>query len=896
MNKYIIKSIAAIVPALALMSCAENAWNDEYLDGFQGGQQYNKVSKADYTLTSNDYATISNILSQIAETDEEKAAATAIKNNLYFDMSSPYPASVAIPYYLSSTSSQFFNFNDGSTVNVTYQQVMGTPEELKQISASDTYTLTANDYKKVWGSETDYVSSFSPSKAPESYIPNILKEQYPDAVEGDYAIVTYNIANENPAFGEMGGGSSVEITSNIKNIKSGDMLNAVAVVTAQCSRGLILSDNGGSILYYNTSVDLSEYPIGTIVKVSGEVGAYNTGLQLTNTATLTKVGSEEYVYPTPVNYTGAMIDSACTRTDNSLAVYMTLDGEISISGTYYNIAVDGATAQGSIYWIADDMKNDVVDGESYRFYGYFIAVSGSATKFFNFVMTEAIPLSEVGDDTPGTTPGSTEITDNIKNITKGQTLTATAVVTAQCSRGLILTDKGGSILYYNTGINLNTYPIGTIVNVSGKVTSYNQAFELDDSATINVAGSESYTYPTPTAYTASMVEDACIRTADMLATYVSIQGTVSVSGSYYNIDIEGCSNQGSVYYATDAMKAKLVDGQYSTIYGYFMAVSGSARYFNIVVTDVVPATKGYFGVSYNQPSSRSVAFAPANKVENAAYYFDGSAWVPAESVAVLDPSDYEEMGDSNNAVSSPNVKIPLYLKANYPYAVEGDQKYVAYNITSSGCSCGLFVYNGSSWALNDNGRYEGTGIFEKKNKVWSFTRELGKAVFTLFNEDEIELDRAYMIAYGTAAATPVQLSYSYGYLLKTEVNPSDGQIVMNDDSNKFTFKTTCTIGGVEYEAPEGTFMICDSNNRYLYLKGTYSSFNLNADEPELEDGVIAEGYIFTATNNGDGSWSITNDRGEGNVRNIYFSSSYNNFAAYTSQGANDYFPSLYILD
>ena len=63
------------------------------------------------------------------------------------------------------------------------------------------------------------------------------------------------------------------ITNNINNLAVGDMLSATAVVTAQNTRGLILTDNAGSILYYDTNVDLSSYPIGTVVKVEGEVSA-----------------------------------------------------------------------------------------------------------------------------------------------------------------------------------------------------------------------------------------------------------------------------------------------------------------------------------------------------------------------------------------------------------------------------------------------------------------------------------------------------------------------------------------------------------------------------------------------------------------------------------------------
>ena len=870
MNKNIIKTILTILPAIGLMACSENYWNDKYLDGFEEGPSYSSPSTGSATLTADDYSVISSLLLAQSKNATDSAAARAIKTNNYFDATSPWPAKEAIPYYLASTSSQFFNFASGSTADISYVEISSTPEEIALISATAPYTLNADDYKTVWGSESDFINAFSPSHPASDYVPSILKSHYADAVEGNYAIVSYNVASENPVFGTAEGG--YEISDNIKNLELGQRLNATAVVTAQSSRGLILTDNAGSILYYNQNIDLSLYPIGTVVKISGEIAQYNNGFQFSAAANIEVVGEEMVTYPEPVNFTASKIDAACAGNQYMTAQYISMQGELSISGNYYNIIVDGASAQGSVYYATPEILSMLENGKSYIFEGYF---SSYTSKYLYLIVTNAIPLIDV------------ELTDAIKGINVGDKLNSTAVVTAQCSRGLILTDNGGSILYYDTAVDLSQYPLGTAVKVSGDVSMYNKGLQLSNSATIEILGRTSYNYPSPKIYTAAMMDEAVAGTENITAQYVQLTGSLTISGSYYNIIVAGTETQGSVYYPVESLAAELESGKEYTFTGYF--TSFKSPYFYVVVTEAVPVASS---ASY-LPPTRATIFSPVSSVENEVYYYNGSSWSKATDVAVLNPSDYEAMGDSNNNVTSPAVKIPLYLKANYPYAVNGDMMFVAYNLTNNGCTCNLFVYNGSEWSLNNNGKENLTGQFKRNGENWVFSKYIGKSIFTLFTDNEIILNRKYMIAYGTAAATPVPTSNSYGYLQKTDVSPEEGMITMNSDDNAFEFATSCTYNGNEYYAPEGQFLLHDANGRYLYLQGTYTSFNVRADNPYISDGEIEEGYLWTATNNGDGSWTIENVL---NGKKIFFSSGYSNFAAYDSKGDNDSYPSLYILD
>ena len=289
--------------------------------------------------------------------------------------------------------------------------------------------------------------------------------------------------------------------------------------------------------------------------------------------------------------------------------------------------------------------------------------------------------------------------------------------------------------------------------------------------------------------------------------------------------------------------------------------------------------------------SRALAAEVPTESKNAVYYFNGSKWSVADGVAILNPADYTAMGVSNNKLVDPEIFIPIYLKNKFPYAQSGDEKYVVYNRNKAD----LFVFDGSAWVLNNNGLETVTGRFAKKSNAWSFMKYIGKAIFNIFEADQIVLDRSYLFVSGDICGTVIDKNSSYGYLLSTDVTISNGQIVMASDANAFMFASSATIDGTVVKAPEGKFLIKDSYDRYLYLSGTYSSANLNKT-PAVEGGQIAAAYLWSATRNPDGTWSISCDRGEGNVRTFFYSTKYSNFAVYATASEVDTLPTLYMLD
>lgn len=303
----------------------------------------------------------------------------------------------------------------------------------------------------------------------------------------------------------------------------------------------------------------------------------------------------------------------------------------------------------------------------------------------------------------------------------GSEVEVNGIITGECTRGFILTDKSGSILVYGSGYAAGTYSVGQLVTLKGTVSSYKNCMQISyDSAVITPMGSDSkYEYPSPVELTADYLIAANANQNPVTAVYGVMTGTINVSGNYVNVALDGTTAaRGSVYYASDELKAKLQDGVKYTLYGYFTqtSTSGETVNANFVVVDVKSATKG----------PQRVVSIPAESVY-AVYTFNGSRWEAVTGdICVLQPSDYAAMGvGSYNNLSGdqPAQFLPILLRQKYPYATADKQVYVVYRwyeskITS--VACAQYTYNGSDWedTITTQGVETVTSQFVRRDGVW----------------------------------------------------------------------------------------------------------------------------------------------------------------------------------
>lgn len=424
MNTIIKHSFLALGAVALLAGCDENDWNDK-LDGFEEPQPGASVETLTYTLTGVDYFKMSGL-----DDDHQKPyidLGTAEERTMIYAhqaFADEAEARLFIPVFLRDSTNNFFALANGSAVKVTYNVSANRPQSVLLINKGvELLTLSEDDYQTIWDSEDNYIDAFAPSHPFSSRAVNgILKAEFPDAEAGQYAVVTYNEASENPIFGTIGGGDEPDVpqpsfqpTSVIGSAAEGDVVEIKGYVTAIDNRGFILSDNSGSILCYQASgFDVASVAVGNQISLSGEVGSFNKGLQIAITSdSYTVEGTGAYTYPAPVVYTGAMMDEAVARTGNELAQYVQFTGKASVSGNYYNFAVDGAsTAQGSGYQVPQFIRDQITAGETYIVRGYFASVSSG--KFFNVVIT-SVENAANASKAPAHRAPVNDVTTTVKN-------------------------------------------------------------------------------------------------------------------------------------------------------------------------------------------------------------------------------------------------------------------------------------------------------------------------------------------------------------------------------------------------------------------------------------------------------------------------------------------------
>ncbi|MDE6558996.1 MAG: hypothetical protein K2K29_03830, partial [Muribaculaceae bacterium] len=313
-----------------------------------------------------------------------------------------------------------------------------------------------------------------------------------------------------------------------------------------------------------------------------------------------------------------------------------------------------------------------------------------------------------------------EITSVISQLQEGDNASINGIITAINARGFVVSDNSGSLLCYQaSGFDQNAVSLYSQVTVKGAVSSYNKGLQIGiTSENYEIVGEGEYTYPAPKEVSGADMDAAILATEPFAAQYVTLTGTVSISGNYYNINVPGAETAiGSGYMVPDYIKAQLEDGKEYRFCGYFMAISGG-KYYNIVITSVAaPGSK---------VASRVIRRAPAatvsTEVKNAIYRFDGSVWTTVSDLMVLNPSDYSKMGLSylNFSGAQPEQYLPTYLKVTFPYAAEEAVKTVAYLYhTSDGDSYQAREYTltGGDWKVNAG---QTTCQFVKTSNEWVY--------------------------------------------------------------------------------------------------------------------------------------------------------------------------------
>ena len=391
-------------------------------------------------------------------------------------------------------------------------------------------------------------------------------------------------------------------------------------------------------------------------------------------------------------------------------------------------------------------------------------------------------------------------------------------ISAVSTQGPILTDATGSIILYKAA-DLGL-AVGDEVTVNGTIRAYNCGFQFDYSkgdTTVEKTGTTTVTYPEALDITGAYADELLTtRVANEYAYYAKMTGTASISGNYYNFNIPGAETAvGSVYGATDEVKSWLADGMECTLYGYFFSISktaGAPKYINIIVTSVEPIAA---------PEASTFALTVKSEKRYAYFKFNGTGYEAADIVAVQ-PTDYRNMGQNYDNFTNPaqDNYLPKFLEESYPYAQEGDAKYVGYIRRANSVN---------AWCVEE---YVFSGVWTKTVYFAEKQDQFRK------NEGEWKVDRTLELDYTNTSSADTKAFYQYCVNWVYDFKDVPMGAPARDNAGVILSTDVVTIDGAK---PAGNYWVSNYGNNEFYTGASAYYGNVDWRPSAVKSGFAAAG-------------------------------------------------------
>ena len=372
---------------------------------------------------------------------------------------------------------------------------------------------------------------------------------------------------------EGGGGTVVAPLATINDVISGEVGATYKVrgtVVAISAINFIIKDKTGYILSYFEKGFTKEVHIGDELEVEGVTATYGGAVQFV-APNYELVGTGSFSQPDPRVLDAQEFDAL--KKDSIRIEYVTISGQFTKSGEYYNILITGATNTGSIAKTNDDLSNFV--GKNVNVTGYFAYVSGS--KYLYLVYT-SIELS--GEEPPVVIVENKTISE-IKALDLNSDCKTEATVVATCNTSFLLQDSTDMILAYVGTTYAKDLHVGDTVEVSGKLSEYGGLKQIIEPV-YTVKSASTVTKPNPRVLDKDAFAE--LETQKTIE-FVEFEAVLRKSGSYTNLEVADVSLKGSIL-ACDTDFTEFVDRTVK-VQGYFVYVSGSStKYANILLDNI----------------------------------------------------------------------------------------------------------------------------------------------------------------------------------------------------------------------------------------------------------------------------------------------------------------------
>ena len=339
-------------------------------------------------------------------------------------------------------------------------------------------------------------------------------------------------------------------------------------VTGIHKKGFVVTDAAGDAIYAYTNTTEAELgaALGDNVVVTGKISSYANFYQIAEPQVEVVSSGNKVSYGAPVSLESAASFEAYKEGTFS-SIYIEATGVTT--GQYGDITIGDWVV--SPYQTSETINIAEFKDKNVKVRGYILQYKSP-----NILR---VMLTSVKEDT-GVVPTIADVlaagaADEAE--TKG-------VVVATYGRGALINDGTASILLYNS--DPLSVAVGDEVKVAGKTTEYAGMlqFAKDGLVVTKLSSGNTVNRPAPTVLDAAGMESMLSATS---VQYIEYTGTLSVSGNYYNVAIEGTTTaQGSLQYIDDAVfGASALNGKKVKVTGYFIGVS-SGKFVNTMTVSI----------------------------------------------------------------------------------------------------------------------------------------------------------------------------------------------------------------------------------------------------------------------------------------------------------------------
>lgn len=692
MKKHLIYLCMASV--LGLTSCED--FNDKHFDGLDDMSEPGNVLNKDYTLTAEDYTAISGykeadimaLLTGDEATKKEKAkkivtALKAAKSNQYLTPEAE-PRTV-LPLFMSK------NWKTASleaTIRASYNYVPNAPAYLAELAVAGTYELTVEDYKTVWGEEN--IEYLTPAKSPEKNLPKLLASALENSQKGDLILASYQYSTSEPSGDEPEGPvedffADFEQVTPDADVALNGWVNFTEKGTKRTWQGKEFG--GNRYIQFSANGSKEDENVAWLISPGIDLSVYTAPVFTFNM----KVGYYN------ANCLQILVSEDFTN-DPTTATWKDIT-----SNFYLPQGPTGGYAAGwSIAGLAE-MKG--YEDKVYIAFKY--TGSGNNRK----TTTYQIDNMFVGDQAP--------VTKTVVMNEKFDGVTANADVALD---GWVnFTEKGTKRTWQGKEFGGNKY---VQFSANGSNEDENVAWLISPLLTVTAGENTLFSFDLKIGY----------YNADCLKVLISddytdspLNATWTDISSYFTIPQEPASG-----YATDFSLAGTVDlsayaGNIRIAFKYTGSGTGAKTTtyqidnFNVITYTASPAAMAVSGKAVSHTENRL-----------AMYTYNGSAWVAKEKVTVVNPADYDAMGepgvrDNFSASIAPQNYLPQFLGLKYPYAQAGDTVAVVYNYYNGDATvlkADEYVFTAGAWTYNTQPVTVVTEQYALAEDGWKFSPDV----------------------------------------------------------------------------------------------------------------------------------------------------------------------------